>query len=101
MSLCADPSDPNRLYVGDGMSVRSIDVSGAGAVKLLAGSAKTGFADGFGSAARFYYARGILCSPDGRTLFVADHDNCRIRAVDTRTGAVTTVAGGGGGGGPA
>ncbi|EOD13320.1 hypothetical protein EMIHUDRAFT_246966 [Emiliania huxleyi CCMP1516] len=54
-----------------------------------------GDADGVGDAAEFYNPRGIVTSPDGGALFVADWSNHKIRRVEVATGAVTILAGSG------
>ena len=58
---------------------RQVDLS-TNAVSTLAGSSQ-GFQDGVGSAAQFYYPKGVSVSPDGTKLYVADSDNHRIRQV--------------------
>jgi sugar lactone lactonase YvrE len=52
------------------------------------------FADGAAAVAMFDTPQGLVLSSDGATLFVADSNNHRVRAVNTSTGAVTTLAGG-------
>ncbi len=52
-----------------------------------------GFADGPGASALFDFPTDIEL--DGDTLFVADTNNHRIRAVDVTTGEVSTFAGNG------
>ncbi|MEY3012577.1 MAG: hypothetical protein RIT45_1312, partial [Pseudomonadota bacterium] len=66
-----------------------------GTTSTLAGST-AGFADGKGSAARFYNPYGADVTPGG-VIYVADFSNHRIRRV-TADGIVTTVAGSGTGG---
>ena len=56
------------------------------------GGTAGGYADGRGSAALFSGGRGIAADPAGN-LFVADTDNCRIRAI-TADGNVSTLTGG-------
>lgn len=58
-------------------------------VSTLAGNGTQGFADGPAASARFANPRGIAIL--GSTLYVADYDNHRIRAI--AGGTVTTVAG--------
>jgi sugar lactone lactonase YvrE len=50
-----------------------------------------GSKDGTGSAARFYFPRGLAC--DGPNLYVADHSNDTIRKVVIATKEVSTLAG--------
>ena len=66
-------------------------VSSAGAVTTLAGGAAQGFADGKGSAAKFYDPIAAAWLPDG-ALIVCDRNNALLRRV-TSDGTVTTVAG--------
>jgi len=65
-------------------------------VSLVAGSTtgESGFADAYGSAARFNEPSAAALGPDGE-LYVSDYANNRIRKV-TPDGEVTTVAGAGG-----
>ena len=81
------------VFVSDSNS-HVLRVIANGTVSTLAGSAgAAGFLDGTGSAARFYYPRGIALSADGSVLYVADSQNNAIRAVSTATGSTITLAG--------
>ena len=64
-----------------------------GVVDTLAGSGERGFADGAGAAAQFNFPNGLALDPTTGHLLVADRYNHRIRAVDPRSGAVSTLAG--------
>jgi hypothetical protein len=87
------------LYVSCGDHViRRVAIGGGNFVvtTILAGSAGMGgFANGIGVAASFWAPRGLALSANGARLFVTDAFNHRVRAVDTATGAVTTLAGSG------
>lgn len=106
--------DEQTLYFVDRNNnrIRQLDVT-TGVVSTLTGSgainsdAKTvnGYANGGPCPAEFrkgvkgcaYFDQpsGIVISNDGKTLFVADTDNHRIRSVDIATGQVRFVAGSG------
>lgn len=66
-------------------------------VTAFAGTGKKGFAGDGGPAAQAQLSQAICIAlaPDGRTLYVADIGNRRVRAVDTKTGIIRTVAGNG------
>ncbi len=86
-----DGSTP--VYVADtsNHTIREVDPV-TGVVTTLAGQAgASGSADGAGAAARFNQPFGLAYSFG--TLYVADTFNHTIRAVNTATGAVTTLAG--------
>jgi PKD repeat protein len=55
----------------------------------------SGFADGTGSAAQFFFPDGLAADSSGN-VFVADTGNNTIRIMVVATGEVTTLAGGGG-----
>jgi thiol-disulfide isomerase/thioredoxin len=58
-------------------------------VSTLAGNGKPGHRDGAGKKAQFYEPGGV--SVLGDTIYVADTNNHAIRAVDARSGVVSTV----------
>ncbi len=83
----------NKIYIADTEShiIRVANLT-TGMVTLLAGTPSVaGDVDATGSAAMFNYPADIAL--DGNTLFVADANNSKIRAVDVNTGVVTTFAG--------
>ncbi len=81
-----------NLYVADSGNHAIRKITPQGLVSTLAGGTQ-GFADGSGSSAQFNYPTGIVVDSTG-TLYVADHNNNRIRQV-TSAGQVTTYAGSG------
>ncbi|EOD28686.1 hypothetical protein EMIHUDRAFT_49339, partial [Emiliania huxleyi CCMP1516] len=93
--ICISP-DGGVLFVADvdNHKIRRVEVA-TGAVTTLAGSGTVGSADGVGDAAEFDSPYGVAISPDGGAVFVADHDNHKIRRVEVATGEVTTIAGSG------
>ena len=64
-------------------------------VKPFAGTGEKGFAGDGGPAtkAKFNQTICIALTPDGKTLYVADIGNKRVRAIDIASGVVKTVAG--------
>ena len=60
-----------------------------------AGDAQAGFKNANGGLARFNYPQGVAYSPDGVFALVADKNNQRVRRIDIKTQAVTTLAGDG------
>ena len=81
-----------NVYVADTFSHTIRQVTPAGAVTTLAGSAgNAGSADGAGGAAQFACPRGVAVDSAGN-VYVADTGNSTIRQV-TPAGVVTTLAG--------
>ncbi|MDR1009989.1 MAG: TonB-dependent receptor [Opitutaceae bacterium] len=88
------PDASGNLYVADTGNhlIRKID-TGSGAMTTIAGAGAAGSTDGTGAAAAFDGPTGLALSADETTLCIADTGNNTIRALDTATGAVTTLAG--------
>jgi len=80
-----------NLYVTDQMNHAIRKVTPAGVVTTLAGNGTAGYADGTGTAARFWNPSGIAVDAAG-TVYVSDSGNHAIRKV-TPEGVVTTLAG--------
>jgi hypothetical protein len=81
-----------NVYVADCNNCTIRQITLAGVVSTLAGLAgSSGSADGTGSAARFYYPRGVAVDGSGN-VYVADTYNHAIRKI-TPTGEVSTLAG--------
>ena len=84
------------LYVADSGNhrIRAIDLANTNkTVSTIAGSGTAGHAGGAGTAAQFNFPTGIAVSGD--TLYVADQNNHRIRAIDLASGTVRDIAGDG------
>ena len=63
-------------------------------VSTIAGVAGTaGSTDATGTNALFGQPNGVIVSPDGKTLYIADFGNDTVRAMVLSTGAVSTIAG--------
>jgi streptogramin lyase len=82
-----------RLYVPDqnNHAIRRVDPDGT--VSTVAGNGQSGFADGKPSDARFNNPTGLGVAANG-TVYVADRNNHRIRAISP-AGDITTIAGDG------
>ncbi len=91
-AICIDAAHPLNLFIGDKSSIRYVDTV-SDTVSLVAGDSVCDNEDGVGSAARFNWVCGLLCTSSGDRLFVADSGNNLIRMVDTKTRAVMTIAG--------
>ncbi len=75
----------------DNHTLRSVDLP-SGAVTTLAGAAgQATYADGNGSDARFNTPIGVALDEGAHQLYVADSGNRSIRAVDLKSGAVSTL----------
>lgn len=86
-------TDGTNLFVADAYNhtIRKIVIA-TGVVSTLAGTASTsGYTDGTGTAAKFYYPLGI--STNGTYLFVHDCGNHVFRKIDITTKEVTTFWG--------
>lgn len=87
----------NVIYIADtgNAAIRKLDLT-TQTVTTIAGTNASGYADGTFAQARFNHPFGILASPDGTKLYVADTGNNAIRLVDLTAGTVSTIAGNGG-----
>ena len=80
------------VFVADQGNDRILRITD-GVVDTIAGGVRSGFADGAGAEARFDCPTGIALDPATGSLVVADQSGHRLRAVDPRTGDVSTLAG--------
>jgi DNA-binding beta-propeller fold protein YncE len=82
------------VYLADtfNATLRTFDLK-AKTLAPFAGTGTKGFADGPVQKAEFKETICIALTPDGKTLYVADIGNKRVRAIDTKSGTVSTVAG--------
>jgi hypothetical protein len=89
--MCADPTRKNHYFIADGGSIRCSD--GVNISLVEESLSWDGYWTGIGAGAGFGKHLNICISSTGRTIYVADKNNCAIRAVDVKTGGVCTVAG--------
>ena len=86
------------LFIGDSWNhcVRKVD-AGTGLISTIAGTGKKGFSGDGGQAtdATFDFVMCITLNPANNVIHIADLNNHRIRAVELKSGLVTTVAGNG------
>ncbi len=90
-------ADATKLFIADSEAhvVRILDVA-ARTVSVLAGSpGVAGADDGPAALARFRFPSSLAFDAASDTLFVADTDNHRVRAIDLATMSVSTFAGNG------
>lgn len=85
-------TDGTNLYVADWgyNKIRKIVIA-TGMETTLAGSLTFGSLDAKGAAASFSRPNGVVS--DGKSLYVADSENNKIRKIEISTGVVTTLAG--------
>jgi DNA-binding beta-propeller fold protein YncE len=95
-SLVATPN--GDVYIADTWNNRVRKIDGkTGVISAFAGTGEKGFAGDGGPASKAKFG-GVYCAafdPSHEHLYLADLDNRRIRAIDLKSGLVTTVAGNG------
>ena len=86
------------LYIADSWNhcIRKVDAE-SGKVSTVAGTGQRGYSGdgGVATKATFDFVMCITLSPTNDVLHIADINNRRIRALDLKSGVVTTVAGNG------
>jgi sugar lactone lactonase YvrE len=82
-----------NLFIADTFNHRVREVSASGVITTVAGTGSPGYSGDGGAAtsARLNGPDGVAVDADG-DLFIADHDNQRVREVSA-SGVITTVAG--------
>lgn len=96
-------TDGKSLFVVDseGASIRSVPLDGKGKVKTVVGTNKLpagrlfAFGDVDGSAAKAKFQHPTCLAYADGLIYVADTYNNKIRTIDSKSGAVKTLAGGG------
>ena len=82
-----------RLFIADSGNNRILVSDFDGKLLSVIGSGAQGSADGAAAEAQFDQPQGLALSDDGKTLYVADTRNHKIRAVDLVAATVGTIAG--------
>lgn len=86
--------DGTALYVADNGTIRRIGLPSATVTTVAGLWGETDYVDGPGVDARFgFLVHDFTFSADGSTLYIADRSNQVLRALDTTTNEVTTLAG--------
>jgi len=94
----------NNIYVADRWNSLIRDLTSGGNVLTLAGNNTSGYANGNGANAVFYFPDGLAIDPSGDNMYIADHTNNCIRKLviqgssDASTFAGSSVADNGAGG---
>ncbi len=83
------------IYVADGLNHRIRRISTDGMITTIAGTGEAGFSGDDGPALMAQLSNPKDIELHDGSLYVADTDNNRIRAIDLETGVITTVAGNG------
>lgn len=88
--------DGDLLYVADTENnrIRCVDLA-SGKVSTVVGTGEAGFSGDGGPAVAAQLSFPMDLEVEGGTLWIADTDNQRVRAVDLATGLIRTVAGNG------
>jgi sugar lactone lactonase YvrE len=86
-----DVDGAGNLYVIS--NTRIVKITPGGVVTNFAGTIFQGHQDGVGSAAGFTIPRGLVLSPDGSLMYVADEGSHSIRRITVPGASVTTFAG--------
>lgn len=87
-------SRTGTVFVADTMHHRIVSITPAGALAVIAGTGKPGYADGAASIAQFSEPNAVTLDQVRNVLYVADSGNHVIRRV-TPDGSVSTLAGSG------
>ncbi len=80
-----------NVYVTDTKNYKIRKITSAGVVTTVAGAGVFGTTNGPANIARFGFPSGICVTPDGNTIYVADHNTHVIRKING--GNVSTLAG--------
>jgi len=101
-SLEIAPDGKWYLALREGNSIFVINPA-KGTLKRIAGNGTYGYSGDGGPALSAQFGslgaggltgpKGLVVSPDGRTMFVADCENHVVRKIDLKTGIISTVAG--------
>ncbi len=90
--LCVD-AKRKLIFIADSGHNRIIVATLDGKLVNVIGTGKEGAADGSYATAEFHHPRGLAV--DGDSLYVADTQNQRLRKIDLKSHAVSTISGDG------
>lgn len=95
-AVAVGPEGDVYILEREGNSLRVVDHR-TGAIRLLAGTGAKGDSGDGGPAleAKFNGPKELCVAPDGRSVFIVDTENQKIRRVDLESGKIFTAAGNG------
>jgi len=88
-----------NVYIADGDAHRVRKIDATGNISVIAGQGRatsSGDASVQGTASALNDPTGLALSPDGTTLYIAEYDASKVKALNLTTGALTTIVGYGG-----
>jgi thiol-disulfide isomerase/thioredoxin len=85
--------DSDLLFISDSNHNRIIVTNSNGEVTAIAGSGKSGQANGSFAKAEFKQPQGMAYDEDNQILYVADTENHTIRKLDLKDKTITTISG--------
>lgn len=87
-------ADGYKIYISQNNKITEFNLI-TGRLREIAGHVMDSYTEGIGDAARFSDVTSIAASSDGRTLYLADRNNHRIRKLDVRTKETSYLTGAG------
>lgn len=86
--------DGKKIYILENQKIKVYNLQ-TNTLSFLAGYANDNYVDGVGDKARMSGTTAMALSPDGKTLYLADRNNNRIRALDIASAMMSTLTGAG------
>ncbi|MFH2105489.1 MAG: hypothetical protein ABII72_04640 [Parcubacteria group bacterium] len=87
-------ADGYKLFISENNKIAEYNLI-TNELSEVAGHAMDSYTEGTGSAVRFSDVTDMAASSDGKTLYVVDRNNHRIRKLDVTTGTTTYITGAG------